>query len=247
MITKTELDKLVKEYETIEFIQQDPIQIPHRYIDEKEIELVGFISALFAYGSRKIFIPKLDFLFSQMGNSPVEYLKKGDFTNLQGFNYRFGRWDDINNILRILSLLYQNGSTIRKLFGYGYKTTGTIYGMLQVVSDYFYSNCDDSVGDGFYFMVANPQKGGAMKRMNMYLRWMVRSSPVDFGIWHFISSSELLIPLDTHVAKISREMGLLDRNDNGRKSVEELTEKLKEFDKNDPVKYDFAIYGKGIS
>ena len=119
--------------------------------------------------------------------------------------------------------------------------------MLQVVSDYFYSNCDDSVGDGFYFMMANPQKGGAMKRMNMYLRWMVRSSPVDFGIWHFISSSELLIPLDTHVAKISRMMGLLSRNDNGRKSVEELTEKLKEFDKNDPVKYDFAIYGKGIS
>ena len=96
-------------------------------------------------------------------------------------------------------------------------------------------------------MLANPYKGGAMKRLNMYLRWMVRKSDVDFGLWDFIPTSELLIPLDTHVARISREMKLLTRKSNDFKAVLELTNNLKKYDSNDPVKYDFAIYAKGIN
>ena len=119
--------------------------------------------------------------------------------------------------------------------------------MLQVVTDYFYLNSTDNVGEGFYFMLANPKNNGAMKRLNMFLRWLVRKPPVDFGLWDFISTSELLIPLDTHVAKISREMNLLTRKSNDFKSVLELTHKLKQFDSIDPTKYDFAIYAKGIN
>ena len=247
MITKTELDKLVEKYENKTFIETDPIQIPHRYKDKEDIEIVAFISALFAYGSRKVFIPKLDELFSKMGKSPLGYIKNGEFSNLKSFNYRFAKENDVVEILKVLSKLYNSNETIQTLFRYGYEQKSDIKGMLQVVTDYFYLNSTDNVGEGFYFMLANPKNNGAMKRLNMFLRWLVRKPPVDFGLWDFISTSELLIPLDTHVAKISREMNLLTRKSNDFKSVLELTHKLKQFDSNDPTKYDFAIYAKGIN
>ena len=247
MITKTELDKLVEKYENKTFIESDPIQIPHRYKDKENIEIVAFISALFAYGSRKVFIPKLDELFSKMGKKPLEYIKNGEFSNLINFNYRFTKENDVIEILKILSKLYNSNETIQTLFRYGYEQKSDIKGMLQVVTDYFYLNSTDNVGEGFYFMLANPKNNGAMKRLNMFLRWLVRKPPVDFGLWDFITTSELLIPLDTHVAKISREMNLLTRKSNDFKAVLELTDKLKQFDANDPTKYDFAIYAKGIN
>lgn len=247
MITKTELDKLVEKYENKTFIETDPIQIPHRYKDKEDIEIVAFISALFAFGSRKVFIPKLDELFSKMGKSPLEYIKNGEFSNLKSFNYRFAKENDVVEILKVLSKLYNSNETIQTLFRYGYEQKSDIKGMLQVVTDYFYLNSTDNVGEGFYFMLANPKNNGAMKRLNMFLRWLVRKPPVDFGLWDFISTSELLIPLDTHVAKISREMNLLTRKSNDFKSVLELTHKLKQFDSIDPTKYDFAIYAKGIN
>lgn len=247
MITKTELDKLVEKYENKTFIESDPIQIPHRYKDKEDIEIVAFISALFAYGSRKVFIPKLDKLFSKMGKKPLEYIKNGEFSNLINFNYRFAKENDVIEILKILSKLYNSNETIQTLFRYGYEQKSDIKGMLQVVTDYFYLNSTDNVGEGFYFMLANPKNNGAMKRLNMFLRWLVRKPPVDFGLWDFIPTSELLIPLDTHVAKISREMNLLTRKSNDFKAVLELTDKLKQFDANDPTKYDFAIYAKGIN
>lgn len=247
MITKTELDKLVEKYENKTFIESDPIQIPHRYKDKEDIEIVAFISALFAYGSRKVFIPKLDELFSKMGKKPLEYIKNGEFSNLINFNYRFAKENDVIEILKILSKLYNSNETLQTLFRYGYEHKSDIKGMLQVVTDYFYLNSTDNVGEGFYFMLANPKNNGAMKRLNMFLRWLVRKPPVDFGLWDFIPTSELLIPLDTHVAKISREMNLLTRKSNDFKAVLELTDKLKQFDANDPTKYDFAIYGKGIN
>lgn len=247
MITKTELDKLVEKYENKTFIESDPIQIPHRYKDKEDIEIVAFISALFAYGSRKVFIPKLDELFSKMGEKPLEYIKNGEFSNLINFNYRFAKENDVIEILKILSKLYNSNETIQTLFRYGYEQKSDIKGMLQVVTDYFYLNSTDNVGEGFYFMLANPKNNGAMKRLNMFLRWLVRKPPVDFGLWDFIPTSELLIPLDTHVAKISREMNLLTRKSNDFKAVLELTDKLKQFDANDPTKYDFAIYAKGIN
>lgn len=245
-ITKTELDNLAEKYETGDFIPSDPISAVHNYSKPEEIELIGFIASLFAYGSRKVFIPKLKQLFTIMGNNPVEYIKNGDFSNLNGFNYRFAKEEDVAEILKVLSRLYNSGETIQSLFRYGYETTGEILGMLKIVTDYFYSNSEHA-GDGFFFMLANPHKGGAMKRMNMFLRWMVRKSAVDFGIWDFIPKSELLIPLDVHVARISREMGLLKRKSNDFKAVLELTNNLKQFDCDDPIKYDFAIYAKGIN
>ncbi len=249
MITKTELDKLAKKYETVDFIKDDPVQFPHRFKDKKDIELAGFITSLFAYGSRKQFISKLNDFFKYTGNDPTNFIKNGDFSiiKLQNFNYRFSKPDDIVEWLRLLSELYNTSNGLSELFEYGYNVDNTLDTMYRVVADYFYSRVNSNLGQGFYHLLPDPRKGGAMKRVNMFLRWMIRKSDVDLGIWSFIPKSELRIPLDVHVARLSREMLLLTRKNNDMKSVVELTNNLKQFDKDDPVKYDFAIFGLGVN
>ena len=240
MITKIELENLVKKYETIDFIKDDPIQFPHLGKSKEEIELYGFIASLFAYGNRKIFIKKLDEIFSKSEKDLVGFIKNGDFSALKGVEYRFSKENDIITIFNILSKLYNESKGLEDLF------TFNLDNKLQTVVDYFYSLAPKTVGQGFYHMIPNPQNGGAMKRMNMFLRWMVRKGPVDLGIWDSIKPSELLIPLDVHVARVSRNMGILTRKSNDFKAVIELTEQLKNFCPEDPIKYDFAMFGFGV-
>lgn len=242
MITKYELDKLVEKYENKAFIAEDPVQFPHRGKIKQEIELYGFISSLFAYGNRKLFIKKLDDIFYRANNDLINYVKNGDFSNLKGIEYRFSKENDILPIFEILSQLYNESRGLEELFEYGFNSDN----FLQTVVDYFYSRVPKSVGPGFYHMIPNPENGGAMKRLHMFLRWMVRKSDVDLGIWKFMQPKDLLIPLDVHVARISRLMGLLERKSNDYKAVIELTNKLKEFCPEDPVKYDFAMFAFGV-
>ena len=248
IVDKAELDNLVARYETKDFIKDDPVQFPHLFKDRKDIELAGFIASLFAYGSRKQFISKLHELFSYADGEPANFVKNGDFAILQkeNFNYRFSKPNDVIEWLTILSKLYNTSEGLSELFRYGYEKEGSLDAMYRVVIDYFYSNAKERMGQGFYHLLPDPHKGGAMKRMNMFLRWMVRKSEVDLGIWSFIPKSDLRIPLDVHVARLSRKMLLLERKSNDMKAVIELTNNLKRFDPEDPVKYDFAIFGKGI-
>lgn len=247
-VSKAELDKLVEKYEIPDFIKDDPVQFPHRFKTVQDIELAGFISSLFAYGNRKQFIIKLNELFEYADNEPLNFIKNGDFSIIKShnFNYRFSKPDDIVEWLNILSKLYNTSGGLKELFEYGYNREHSMDNMYRIVSDYFYSNVKSGMGHGFYHLLPDPKKNGAMKRMNMFLRWMVRKSSVDLGIWDFIPKSELRIPLDVHVARLSREMLLLERKSNDMKAVIELTQNLKQFDNDDPVKYDFAIFGKGI-
>ena len=247
MITKNELEKLAEKYETEDFIKNDPIQFSHRFKNIEDIEIAGFISSLFAYGNRKIFIKKLDELFQIMDNKPLEFVLNFEPESLKNFNYRFAKDVDIIEVFLILKKLYSENNSLKSLFEYGFKQDKSINAMLQVVTDYFYSNVQNEVGQGFYHLIPNPKNKGAMKRMNMLLRWMVRKPPVDLGLWDFIPTSELLIPIDVHVARISRQMGLLTRSSNDFKAVLELSENLKKFDPNDPVKFDFAIFGLGVN
>ena len=242
MITKTELDKLVAKYETEEFIKDDPIQFIHQGKCKEESELYGFIASLFAYGNRKLFIKKLEDIFQRADNDIVNYIKNGDFSNLKGVEYRFSKENDIIPIFEILNKLYSESKGLEDLFSYAFNSEN----FLQTVVDYFYSRAPKTVGQGFYHMIPNPANGGAMKRMNMFLRWMVRKPPVDLGIWTFMKPKDLLIPLDVHVARVSRNMGLLKRKSNDFKAVLELTDKLKEFCPEDPVKYDFAMFAFGV-
>lgn len=245
MITQNTLDELVLRYEVPDFIKDDPIQFCHNYKDKKDIEIAGFIASLFAYGNRKIFIKKLYEFFNLAQNQPLKFICNGDFKCLKDFNYRFIKDFDIIEILLIMRNLYTKDGGLEELFKYGYSNGREM--IFKTVVDYFYSRVKNSVGQGFYHAIPNPNNGGAMKRMCMYLRWMVRKGNVDLGLWDFMPASELLIPLDVHVARLSREMGLLTRKANDFKAVLELTEKLKEFDANDPTKYDFAIFGLGVN
>ena len=252
MITKEELDNLVSKYETKDFIKEDPIQFIYKFRTKQDIELAGFIASLFAYGNRKMFIQKLDDLFSRSGNDLLNYIKNGYFKNLEGFEYRFSKDFDIIPVFEILHKLYSESDGLEELFSYAFQNVkgfdrGDKYDrFLQAVTDYFYSNAPKSAGHGFFHMLPNPSNGGAMKRMNMYLRWMVRKSNVDMGIWGFMKPCDLFIPLDVHVARLSRNMGLLTRKSNDYRAVVELTSRLREFCCEDPVKYDFAMFAFGV-
>lgn len=247
MITKTELDNLVDKYENIDFIKDDPIQFIHKNGSKEDKELYGFISSLFAYGNRKIFIKKIEDLFNRTDNDITNYIKNGDFKNLKGIEYRFSKDYDIIPIFEILNKLYTTSKGLEDLFSYSFCPRGEKYDhFLEKVVDYFYAGAPKNAGQGFYHMIPNPKNGGAMKRMNMFLRWMVRKSAVDIGIWDFMTPADLYIPLDVHVARQSREMGLLKRKSNDYIAAKELTEKLKEFCFEDPTKYDFAMFAFGV-
>ena len=260
MITKNELDSLAAKFETEDFIKDDPVRFPNRFTNKKDIEIAGFIASLVAYGRRDVFTKKLDALFDIAQNEPLNFILNFEPKIIGDFNYRFGKPEDFAQIFTILRELYTKDGGLEELFKYGYennnpspvfgtlsrKGQGDYSPMFKIVTDYFYSRAKEAK-QGFYFMIPDPRKGGAMKRMCMYLRWMVRKGPVDFGIWDFMPASDLYIPLDVHVARISREMGLLTRNANDFKAVIELTNNLKQFDPADPSKYDFAMFGYGVN
>lgn len=239
---KTLMDELAERYETVDFIKDDPVQFPHRYKMVEDIEIAGFIASIFAYGNRKAFIGKLNQLFAMMGESPCQYIINGRF-ELNGFNYRFMKENDIVAILEVLNKLYREDGGLAGLFSCAAQTED----LMLYVTDYFYKNAGEKAGDGFYFAIPNPAKGGAMKRMWMYLRWMVRKSVVDIGVWKFMTPAELRIPMDVHVARISRELGILKRSANDKKAVEELSSFLRTLDPHDPIKYDFALFGYGVN
>ena len=147
------------------------------------------------------------------------------------------------SIFESLKYLYKNSCSLGILFQDGYRKGR----MLENVVHFFYHQAKEDVGAGFYQMLPNPDSKGAMKRMWMFMRWMVRDGAVDLGLWNFYPKSELLIPLDVHVARISRQYELLNRKSNDFKAVVELTNNLKVFDSQDPVKYDFALFGLGVN
>ncbi|MGM9994065.1 MAG: TIGR02757 family protein [Candidatus Avigastranaerophilus sp.] len=246
---KTQLDRYIEQYETKDFIKDDPVQFVHKFTSKEDKEIAGFIASMFAYGKREVFIDKLNYIFDLMENRPCDYVKSFDYksNNIKNCDYRFSKDCDLVQIIKILNTLYGEKETLETLFEYSYKQKNDIWTMFQGVVDYFYARQDMEITKGFFHLLPNPAKKSALKRLNMLMRWFIRKSEVDIGIWNFIDKSELLIPLDTHVAKISRKLGLLKRNDNARESVIELTDNLKIFDPKDPIKYDFALFGYGVN
>ena len=250
MITKNRLDELAAQYETADFIESDPVKFIHRFSKKEDIEIAGFLSSMFSYGNRKTFLPKLEELFKIMDEQPLNYILKFDetFKDFDNFDYRFSKGCDIKEILLILNKLYkQQNSSLEDLFTYGWQQQKTVKGMLCVVCDYFYSNVSNEVTKGFYHLIPDAHKSSALKRLNMFLRWMIRDGVVDKGIWSFMPKSELIIPLDVHVGKLSVKTGLIAKSNGDFKTAQTITEVLKQFDNNDPIKYDFALFGYGVN
>ena len=248
MISKNELEELVKTYEVKTFTVNDPSQFLRKYKNKKDTEITSFISALFSFGKREAFIKKLNEIFDIMGSYPLNFILNFDKNKrpFKNFKYRFIKEEDLNELLLCLKTLYSKGESLKSIFEYGYKTSGNIKGMLKIVVDYFYANSQNNDTVGFKHLLPKPDNGSAMKRFCMFLRWMVRDGEVDLGIWDFIPKNELLIPMDTHVIQQAQKMGLLSKPKADYKTAVELTNILKQFDPNDPVKYDFALFGYGI-
>ena len=255
---KKALDSFYREYDFKGRLMHDPIEFPHRYSDPGDIEAAGFIASSLAYGKVGLFKPVIEKVLEPCGKHPAEFLVnfsiKRDAGYLKGIRYRFNREEDILSFVYILSCVLKEWGTLRKLFTHFYKDEDKdIRKALTGLVDHLH-NIDTSIvygtgtkPNGLKQLLPSPRKGSACKRMNLFLRWMVRSKDIDFGIWDNIPPNKLIIPLDTHIARISKCLGLSQRASADWKMAEEITASLREFDPADPLKYDFALCHHGIS
>jgi len=247
---KALLDECVEKYNKPGFIESDPICIPHRFTQKQDIEIAAFWTATFAWGQRKTIINKADELFGLMDGAPFDFIKnhqEPDRKRFLEFKHRTFQPTDTLYFLEFLQWFYQNHSSLEDAFLAGLRADDEHVGnALRSFQELFFSL--PIAPNRTRKHVASPATKSTCKRLNMFLRWMVRQDGkgVDFGLWKRIKTSQLLIPLDVHVDRIGRKFGLLQRKQTDWLAVVELTEKLREFDPNDPVKYDFALFGLGV-
>jgi uncharacterized protein (TIGR02757 family) len=230
------------------FIENDPVSIPHLFTKKEDIEIAGFLAATIAWGQRKSILKSARQLMAWMDNAPYDFIKNAtpaDVKILEKFVYRTFNGTDCVSFMEALRQVYNHGG-LERVFTEGFQKSGNIKGAIQFFRNSFIS---ENVPARTYKHVANPEKGSAAKRLNMFLRWMVRNDNkgVDFGLWKSIHKSALMIPLDLHSGTVARKLQLLNRTQNDWKAVEELTATLRSFDRNDPVKYDFALFGIGVN
>ncbi len=222
------------------------------------METAGFIASCFAYGKVELFKPVIEHILNPGGKHPAQFFMnfslKKDAQYLRGISYRFNKEKDILCGVYILNHILKKWKSLKNLFYHFYKSEHEDTGYaLNGFVDYVHKiNTSPVYGRnvkpyGLIQLFPAPHKGSACKRMNLFLRWMVRTRDIDLGIWHEIPPSKLIIPLDTHIAKISRCIGLTKRTASDWKTAKEITESLKKLDQNDPLKYDFALCHHGIS
>jgi uncharacterized protein (TIGR02757 family) len=249
MNLKQKLDHHYKAFDR-KTISPDPLQFLHLFSDKKEIELAGFISSVFAYGNVKQIINTLNRLMAAGDNKPYEFIINSTPAEIRkkltGIKHRFYTEEDIQQFFIVLSRLYKKGGTLENIFMQYYNPGDeNLKSGIQKFSEHFLSKIN-ALSPGLRFMLPLPEKGSACKRMNLFLRWMVRKDELDFGIWDKIPPSKLVIPVDTHVARVCKQLRLTTLKNVNWKMAEEITENLKKFDSADPVKYDFAICHIGM-
>ena len=241
------LDLKVEKYNQIDFIDSDPIQIPHRFDKKEDIEIAGFLAATIAWGNRKMIIRNSNRMMDLMDNSPFDFImnyEESDLLAFEGFVHRTFNSNDFIQFVKSLRNIYVNHGGIESVFTKHQGEHNMKEAIYQFKSVFF--EIDHLQRNTKH--ISNPMKGSAAKRINMFLRWMVRKDTfgVDFGIWENISPAKLSIPLDVHSGRIARELGMLLRKQNDWKAVAELDEQLRLLDPADPVKYDYALFGIGV-
>ena len=242
------LNQKVIEYNTPKFIISDPISIPHQYSRKEDIEISGFLTSVIGWGRRTAIIKSANQLMDLMDNSPYEFLinsKEKDLGRFSKFVYRTFNPDDCLFLVTALRNLYKDQGGLEWVATNAYKKEGKIIDAISGIRDALFTTPHLKRTEKH---VANPQSGSAAKRINMFLRWMIRNDEygVDFGIWNDIPMSSLMCPLDVHSGNVARRLGLLIRKQNDWKSVEELTAKLRSYNEKDPVSYDYALFGMGV-
>ncbi|MGB0430260.1 MAG: TIGR02757 family protein [Bacteroidia bacterium] len=239
------LETKYQQFNTSAFIDDDPVSIPHEFSKVEDIEIAGFFAATFAWGQRITIINKCKQLLTLMDWAPHDFIinhAQGDLDKLALFKHRTFNFIDLAFFIRRLKHAYQNQGGLRALFINGNTTQERLQNFEREFKNF----------DGFESRtgkhIATPARNSICKRLNMYLRWMVRKDAggVDLGIWDTYNQADLQIPLDVHVERVSRQLGLLKRKQRDWQSVDELTANLRKFDPKDPVKYDYALFGIGI-
>ena len=253
------LDKKADEYDRPFFIANDPVCIPHLFSKKQDIEIAGFFAAIFAWGNRTTIINKSKELLQRMDNAPHQFVlghTASDLIKLVGFKHRTFNTTDLLYFVEFFKHHYSKNTSLESAF-FNHSTllrkiavTGEPEEPVEAALNFFYRNffsLEDAPGRTAKH-IASPQKGSSCKRLNMYLRWMVRKDTrgVDLGIWKKISPAQLICPIDVHVARVARHFKLLYRKATDWQAALELTGNLRKLDPLDPVKYDFALFGLGV-
>ncbi len=247
---KPVLDELADKIEQPSYIDSDPIQFMYRYQDRTNRLIAGFFAALMAWGRRDIVINKVDDLFSRMGESPADFIlhfSDSDGDLFSDFKHRTFKPEDIYWLITLLKQMLRRYGDPEEFWKHCYELSLRLNRELISVFHEQFLNLEPSVPARLRKHLADSEKNSSCKRLYLYLRWTIRqNSQVDTGLMNFMPASELMIPLDVHVARYSRRLGLLTRKQNDWKAVCELTEVLRKLNPDDPARYDYALFGVGV-
>lgn len=246
--TKAFLDEKHDLYNRPSYIETDPIQVPHRFSKKEDIEIAAFFTATIAWGQRKSITKNANLLMTIMENSPFDFVKnstKSDLQKVIDFKHRTFNGFDCMFFIEALQDIYSQHNGLEAVFTNAYSKNNSVRDALIGFRRVFMSTAHLPRSRKH---LSDVTRNSAAKRLNMFLRWMVRNDNrgVDFGLWRGIRPADLYIPLDVHSGNVSRKLGLLARRQNDWKAVEELNAQLRQFDATDPVKYDYALFGLGV-
>lgn len=242
---KSLLDSKYQQFNVPEFVNDDPIKIPKSYTKLQDIEIAALWTALLSWGQRKTIINKCSELFGLMGNEPHKFItehREKDRRRFEDFKHRTFQYTDTLYFLEFFQWYYKEHDSLQDFFA---KYEDLSYALAAFHELFFHL---EDAPQRTRKHIASPARNSKCKRLNMFLRWMVRNddSGVDFGLWPKISTASLYMPLDVHVERVARRLGLIERKQSDWKTVLELTDTLREFDPHDPVKYDYALFGMGV-
>ena len=242
------LERLHDRYNRPEFIDDDPICVPHRYTDAADREIAGFLSATIAWGNRRTIVRNGHRMMHFLDDAPADFVRHAserELAQLASFTHRTFNGGDLRDFVLALRRIVTRRGSLGAFFETTYEATQSLPQTLAAFRSEFFAGkhaprCEKHL--------SSVERGAACKRLCMYLRWMVRRDDrgVDFGLWQRIPMSALRLPLDVHVGEVGRALGLLTRRQNDWRAVEELTAALRRFDASDPARYDYALFGAGI-
>lgn len=242
------LNEKADQYNAPDFIENDPIQIPHRFSLKQDIEIAGFLAATISWGNRKSIINSADKMLDIMGNSPYDFVMNYSEKDLKAIQdksiHRTFNGQDFSYFIKQFNRIYKENESLESLFEVKEPENNFLHAIERFRNGFLETEKHRS-----HKHISSPYKNSSAKRIIMFLRWMVRKDKrgVDFGIWKNIDQKNLSIPLDVHTGNISRKLGLVSRTQNDWKTVEELDAAIRKFDEADPAKYDFALFGLGVT